>query len=161
MARRQEIPASAVSEIKKKAKFDINRIDEIEKEVKHDVIAFLTCVSENVGEANRFMHLGLTSSDILDTTLAIQLKESAGLILKELQAFRDAIKEQAFRYKDVPTIGRSHGIHGEPLTFGLKLAVWYEETCRNIERVTHARERISYGQDFRCGGNILKCRSDS
>jgi len=146
LANRREIPASAVAKIKKKAKFDINRIDEIEKEVKHDVIAFLTCVSENVGEANRYMHLGLTSSDILDTTLAVQLKESAGLIIKELQAFRDAIKEQAFRYKDVPTIGRSHGIHAEPLTFGLKLAVWYEETGRNIERLKRARERIAYGQ---------------
>ena len=146
LAKRREIPASAVAEIKKKAKFDIARIDEIEKEVKHDVIAFLTCVAENVGEANRYMHLGLTSSDILDTTLAVQLKESARLILKELTAFRDAVKEQAIRHKDVPAIGRSHGIHGEPLTFGLKLAVWYEETCRNIERLKRARERIAYGQ---------------
>ncbi len=146
LAKRREIPASAVAEIKKKAKFDIARIDEIEREVKHDVIAFLTCVAENVGEANRYMHLGLTSPDVLDTTLAVQLKESARLILKELTAFRDAIKEQAFRHKDVPAIGRSHGIHGEPLTFGLKLAVWYEETCRNIERLKRARERIAYGQ---------------
>ena len=146
MAKRREIPASAVAEIKKKAKFDIARIDEIEKEVKHDVIAFLTCVAENVGEANRYMHLGLTSSDVLDTTLAVQLKESARLILKELTAFRDAVKEQAIRHKDVPAIGRSHGIHGEPLTFGLKLAVWYEETCRNIERLKRARDRIAYGQ---------------
>ncbi|MDP6231037.1 MAG: adenylosuccinate lyase [Nitrospinaceae bacterium] len=146
LAKRREIPASAVAEIKKKAKFDIARIDEIEKEVKHDVIAFLTCVAENVGEANRYMHLGLTSSDVLDTTLAVQLKESARLILKELTAFRDAVKEQAIRHKDVPAIGRSHGIHGEPLTFGLKLAVWYEETCRNIERLKRARDRIAYGQ---------------
>ena len=146
LAKRREITASAVAEIKKKAKFDIARIDEIEKEVKHDVIAFLTCVAENVGEANRYMHLGLTSSDILDTTLAVQLKESARLILKELTAFRDAVKEQAIRHKDVPAIGRSHGIHGEPLTFGLKLAVWYEETCRNIERLKRARDRIAYGQ---------------
>ena len=146
LAHRREIPASAVSEIKKRAKFDIARIDEIEKEVKHDVIAFLTCVSENVGEANRYMHLGLTSSDILDTTLAVQLKDAAKLILKELESFRDAVREQAFRTKDVPTIGRSHGIHAEPLTFGLKLAVWYEETCRNIERLKRARERIAYGQ---------------
>ena len=146
LAHRRKIPASAVSEIKKKAKFDIARIDEIEKEVKHDVIAFLTCVSENVGEANRYMHLGLTSSDILDTTLAVQLKDAAKLILKELESFRDAVREQAFRTKAVPTIGRSHGIHAEPLTFGLKLAVWYEETCRNIERLKRARERISYGQ---------------
>ena len=146
LAKRREIPASAVVEIKKKAKFDIKRIDEIEKEVKHDVIAFLTCVSENVGEANRYMHLGLTSSDILDTTLAVQLKDSAKLILKELRSFRDAVKEQALLHKDVPTIGRSHGIHAEPLTFGLKLAVWYEETCRNIERLKRAQERIAYGQ---------------
>jgi len=146
LAKRREIPASAVAEIKKKAKFDIKRIDEIEKEVKHDVIAFLTCVSENVGEANRYMHLGLTSSDILDTTLAVQLKDSAKLILKELRSFRDGVKEQALLHTDVPTIGRSHGIHAEPLTFGLKLAVWYEETCRNIERLKRAQERIAYGQ---------------
>ncbi|KMP10421.1 adenylosuccinate lyase [Candidatus Nitromaritima sp. SCGC AAA799-A02] len=146
LARRKEIPASAVAEIKKKAKFDIARIDEIEKEVKHDVIAFLTCVSENVGEANRYMHLGLTSSDILDTTLAVQLKESATRILKELEAFRDAVRVQALRYKDTPMIGRSHGIHAEPLTFGLKLAVWYGETCRNIERMKRARDCIAYGQ---------------
>ena len=92
------------------------------------------------------MHLGLTSSDILDTTLAVQLKDSAKLILKELKSFRDAVKEQAFLHKDLPTIGRSHGIHAEPLTFGLKLAVWYEETCRNIERLKRAQERIAYGQ---------------
>ncbi|MBT3514794.1 MAG: adenylosuccinate lyase [Nitrospina sp.] len=146
LAKRGEIPLSAVAEIKKKAKFDIKRIDEIEKEVKHDVIAFLTCVSENVGEANRYMHLGLTSSDVLDTTLAVQLKESAKLILKELECFRDAVKEQAFLHKDVPTIGRSHGIHAEPLTFGLKLAVWYEEICRNINRLKRAKECIAYGQ---------------
>jgi adenylosuccinate lyase len=146
LAKRREIPSSAVSEIKKKAKFNIKRIDEIEKEVKHDVIAFLTCVSENVGEANRYMHLGLTSSDILDTTLAVQLKDSANLILKELESFRDALREQAILYKDLPTIGRSHGIHAEPLTFGLKLAVWYEETCRNIKRLKRAKECIAYGQ---------------
>ena len=146
LAKRRQIPASAVAEIKRKAKFDIKRIDEIEKEVKHDVIAFLTCVSENVGEANRYMHLGLTSSDVLDTTLAVQLKESAGLILKELEFFRDAVKEQALRHKDLPTMGRSHGIHAEPLTFGLKLAVWYEEICRNIERLKRAGECIAYGQ---------------
>jgi len=146
LAKRRAIPASAVVEIKKKAKFDIKRIDEIEKEVKHDIIAFLTCVSENVGEANRYMHLGLTSSDILDTTLAVQLKDSAKLILKELRSFRDAVKEQALLHKDVPTIGRSHGIHAEPLTCGLKLAVWYEETCRKIGRLKRAQERIAYGQ---------------
>ncbi len=146
LAKRREIPASVVAEIKKKAKFDIKRIDEIEKEVKHDIIAFLTCVSENVGEANRYMHLGLTSSDILDTTLAVQLKESARLIIKELVSFRDAVKEQAFLHKNLPTIGRSHGIHAEPLTFGLKLAVWYEETCRNLERLKRAKDRVAYGQ---------------
>ena len=146
LAKRREIPSSAVTAIKKKAKFNIKRIDEIEKEVKHDVIAFLTCVAENVGEANRYMHLGLTSSDILDTTLAVQLKDSAKLILKELEFFRDAVKEQAFLHKDVPTIGRSHGIHAEPLTFGLKLAVWYEEICRNINRLKRAKECIAYGQ---------------
>ncbi len=146
LAERKEIPASAVEEIKKKARFDIDRIDAIEKEVKHDVIAFLTCVSENVGESARFLHLGLTSSDVLDTAFAVQLKDAATLILKELANFAAAIKKRALEHKNTPMIGRSHGIHGEPITFGLKLAIWYEEVQRSIERVKRARQRIAYGQ---------------
>ncbi len=146
LAMRKEIPQSAVDEIKEKARFDVDRIDEIEREVKHDVIAFLTCVSENVGDAARYMHLGMTSSDVLDTALAVQMKQAATLILKELTLFCKVLKKQAELHKMTPMIGRSHGIHGEPITFGLKLAIWYEEMRRNEERVKRARDRIAYGQ---------------
>ncbi len=146
MAMRKEIPQSAVDEIKEKARFDVDRIDEIEREVKHDVIAFLTCVAENVGESARYMHLGMTSSDVLDTALAVQMKQAATLILKEIRPFCEALKKQADLHKMTPMIGRSHGIHGEPITFGLKLAIWYEEMRRNEERVKRARDRIAYGQ---------------
>jgi adenylosuccinate lyase len=146
LAKRKEIPAKALAEIKKKAKFNIARVDEIEKSVKHDVIAFLTCVGEYVGESSRYIHLGLTSSDVVDTAFAVQLRDAASLILKELQAFRAVIRKQALKHKNTPMIGRSHGIHAEPITFGLKLAVWYEEMGRNIERLERARESISVGQ---------------
>jgi adenylosuccinate lyase len=146
LANRKEIPKSAVAEIKKKARFDIPRIDEIEREVRHDVIAFLTCVSENVGESARYMHLGLTSSDVLDTCLAVQLKDAMTLIIKGAKGLQEAVKKQAFLHKNTAMIGRSHGIHGEPITFGVKLAIWYEELGRNIERLKRARQRIAYGQ---------------
>lgn len=146
LADRKEIPESAVEEIKKKARFDVPRIDEIEKEVKHDVIAFLTCVSENVGESARYMHLGLTSSDVLDTAFAVQLKQAASLIIKGAAGLQKAVKRQALLHKNTPMIGRSHGVHGEPITFGFKMAVWYEELGRNIERLKRARLGIAYGQ---------------
>ncbi len=146
LAKKGEIPRQALDQIKKRAGFDIARIDEIEKEVKHDVIAFLSSVAEKVGDPARYIHLGLTSSDVLDTALAVQLKDASGLILKELTALRKAIKKQALKHKNTPTIGRSHGIHGEPTTFGLKLANWYEEVGRNVERLKQARKGISFGQ---------------
>ena len=146
LAKRGEIPRTALKDIQEKSDFRVERIDEIEREVKHDVIAFLTCVAEYVGDSARYMHLGMTSSDVLDTALAVQLKQASTLILKELKAFQGALKTQALRHKKTPTMGRSHGIHAEPLTFGLKVANWYEEIGRNIERVKRARQSISYGQ---------------
>ena len=146
LAKRGEIPRTALKDIQEKSDFRVERIDEIEREVKHDVIAFLTCVAEYVGNSARYMHLGMTSSDVLDTALAVQLKQASTLILKELKAFQGALKTQALRHKMTPTMGRSHGIHAEPLTFGLKVANWYEEVGRNIERVKRARQSISYGQ---------------
>jgi len=146
LAKRGEIPKTALKDIQTKSRFDVDRIDEIEREVKHDVIAFLTCVAENVGNSARYMHMGMTSSDVLDTALAVQLKQSANLILKELVAFKDVLERQAKKYKLTPTIGRSHGIHAEPLTFGLKIANWYEEVKRNIDRLKRARQCIAYGQ---------------
>ncbi len=146
LAKRGEIPKSALKDIQTKSRFNVERIDEIEREVKHDVIAFLTCVAEHVGESARYMHMGMTSSDVLDTALAVQMKQSATLILKELSAFKDVLERQAKKYKLTPIIGRSHGIHAEPLTFGLKIANWYEEIKRNIDRLKRARQTIAYGQ---------------
>ncbi len=137
------VPADAVAEVKAKAKFDIDRIDEIERTVKHDVIAFLTNVSENVGPAARFVHMGMTSSDVLDTASAIQLKQAGETLLKHLTELRKIIRELSLKYKDVEMIGRTHGIHAEPITFGLKMAVWYEELGRDIERLKAANEEIA------------------
>ena len=146
LAKRGEIPKSALKDIQEKSDFKVERIDEIEREVKHDVIAFLTCVAEYVGDSARYMHLGMTSSDVLDTALAVQLKQASNLILKELKAFQTVLKNQALKHKMTPVMGRSHGIHAEPLTFGLKVANWYEEVGRNIERLKRARQSVSYGQ---------------
>ena len=146
LAKKGEIPKSALKDIQTKSRFNVERIDEIEREVKHDVIAFLTCVAEHVGESARYMHMGMTSSDVLDTALAVQMKQAATLILKELKALKEVLEKQAKKHKLTPTIGRSHGIHAEPLTFGLKIANWYEEVNRNIDRLKRARQTISYGQ---------------
>lgn len=141
-----EIPEDALNVIKKKAKFDIARIDEIEKTVKHDVIAFLTSVSEFVGTDSRFIHKGLTSSDVVDTALSLLMREAADIIIKDLKELMVVLKEQAFRYKDVPCIGRSHGVHAEPMTFGLKFALWYEDTKRNLKRMETAKDIVSIGK---------------
>ena len=145
-ARLGKIPQKALNNIKAKADFDIKRIDEIEKTVKHDVISFLTSVAEFVGPDSRYIHRGLTSSDILDTSLAILLREAADLIITDIRKLMDAIKKRAFEHKDTVMIGRSHGIHAEPITFGLKMALWYEEMRRNLARMERAREIISYGK---------------
>ncbi|CCQ91922.1 Adenylosuccinate lyase [Nitrospina gracilis 3/211] len=142
----KQIPQEAVDTIKQKAGFDVSRIDEIEKEVKHDVIAFLTSVAEYVGPEARFMHVGMTSSDVLDTALAVQLKDASTLILRELERFAEVLKQRALEHKHTPVIGRTHGIHAEPTSFGLKLANWYEEVNRNRERLEQARDQIAVGQ---------------
>lgn len=141
-----KIPKKAVGTIKKKARFDVERIDEIEKTVKHDVIAFLTSVAENVGPDSRFIHKGLTSSDIVDTALSLLMREASNLILKDIRDLMAVLKKQAFRYKDTPCIGRSHGVHAEPMTFGLKFALWHEEMARNRERMKRAKEVVSVGK---------------
>jgi adenylosuccinate lyase len=140
------IPAEAVDVIRAKAKFDVDRILQIENEVKHDVIAFLTNVGEHVGPESRFIHLGMTSSDILDTALAVQMKQSAERLVEDLEALRTVLARRAKEFKYTPMIGRTHGIHAEPTTFGLKFALWYAETERNIERVRSALRTISVGQ---------------
>lgn len=140
------VPKEAIKSIREKATFDIARIEEIEQEVKHDVIAFLTNVSEHVGPDSRYIHLGMTSSDVLDTCLAVQMKQSGEILLVELRQLADALGRRAKEFKNTVMVGRTHGIHAEPTTFGLKLAVWFDETRRNIDRLTAAMERISVGQ---------------
>jgi len=139
------IPQDAVETIKAKAAVDADRVDEIELVTKHDVIAFLTNVAEHVGPAARFIHQGLTSSDILDTSMAILLQKAADIIIGDIERFMEIIKRRAFEHKDTVMIGRSHGIHAEPITFGIKLAIWYDEMKRNLTRIRNAREVISYG----------------
>ena len=140
------IPEEALLQIKNKAGFDIKRIEVIEEEVKHDVIAFLTSVAENVGEESRFIHLGMTSSDVLDTSLAVQMVQAADLILEDLAKARAAVKARALEHRDTVMMGRSHGIHAEPTTFGLKMAIWYEELGRAMERMDRARESVAVGK---------------
>ncbi len=140
------IPRESLATIRAKAKFDLKRINEIEAEVKHDVIAFLTSVGEFVGPDSRFIHLGMTSSDVVDTALSVQMKQAGELLLQDLGALRDVLARRAKEFKTTVMIGRSHGIHAEPTTFGLKLALWYDETRRNLQRLTHAIESISVGQ---------------
>ncbi len=140
------IPKEAVGVIRSKAKFDVGRVLEIEDEVKHDVIAFLSNVGEYVGSESRFIHLGMTSSDVLDTALAVQMKQSAELLLKDLEALKAALAKRASEFKHTPMIGRTHGIHAEPITLGLKFALWYAETKRNIDRLMNALQTIAVGQ---------------
>lgn len=139
------IPDKSLENIKKKAKFDIKRINELEKVIKHDVIAFLTNVAENVGEDSKYIHLGITSSDILDTTLALQMKQAGEIIIKDLLMLKTVLKQKAKKYKYLPQIGRTHGVHAEPITLGLKFANWYDETNRNIERMEYAIKTASVG----------------
>jgi len=141
-----EIPKLDVETVKQKADFDIKRILEIEETTKHDVIAFLTNVAEYVGPESRHIHYGMTSSDILDTTLSHQMKSAGELLLKRLFDLKDALKLRAIEHKNTVCIGRSHGIHAEPTSMGLKFALWFEETARNIERLQKAIEVISVGQ---------------
>jgi adenylosuccinate lyase len=140
------IPKEAVEIIRSKASFDVKRIDEIEREVKHDVIAFLTNVAEYVGPDSRYIHLGMTSSDVLDTCLAVQMKQSGESLLAGLNRLQDVLARRAKEFKNTIMVGRTHGIHAEPTTFGLKLALWYSETRRNIDRLQQSIARISVGQ---------------
>jgi len=140
------VPDSALKNIKGKANFNIKKNLKIEEKVKHDVIAFLTNVAEYVGPDSRFVHMGMTSSDILDTTLAIQMKQAGELLLNNLQKIKKTLFKKAKKYKHLTMIGRSHGVHAEPITLGLKFALWYDENNRNIDRLQRAIETISVGQ---------------
>jgi len=140
------IPDYALKDIESRAKFDIKRIDEIEKEVKHDIIAFLINVNENIGESSRFIHMGMTSSDVIDTGLALQLKQANEIIEKDIIEVIKTLKEKASEHKETVMIGRSHGIHAEPMTFGVKLCNWIDIFERNLERFRRAAEDIRVGQ---------------
>lgn len=147
LAERGVIPRQALHEIERKAQVPkVERIAEIERRVHHDVIAFLSALAEIVGPESRYIHLGLTSNDIVDTAQAILLKEASELILAEMRRLGQAIREQAYRYKDTPMVGRTHGVHAEPTTFGLKLAVWYSEHMRNIGRLERAARAVACGK---------------
>ena len=140
------VPAEAARELRAKASFDIARIDEIEKVTQHDVIAFTTAVAERVGPAARWLHFGLTSSDVLDTAQAIQMREASELIVRNIASLMDAVRRRAEEHRRTPMIGRTHGVHAEPMTLGVKLALWYDELKRGLDRVLHAREIVSVGK---------------
>ncbi len=140
------IPDDALEVIRDRADFDIARIDEVEEEVKHDVIAFLTAVGEKIGPQSRYVHMGMTSSDVLDTSFGVQLVQAADLILKGIEEARDAVRAKAFEHRGTVMMGRSHGMHAEPMTFGLKMAIWYEELGRALDRMRRARETVAVGK---------------
>ncbi len=146
MAAHGLVPAEAVAEAKAKAKFDPEQIEKIEAVTRHDVIAFLTNVAEHVGPASRYIHLGMTSSDVLDTAYNMQLVQSADLLLADLDKLLATLKRRAFEHKDTVQMGRSHGVHAEPITFGLKLAIWWDEMRRNRVRLVAAREDVRVGK---------------
>jgi len=139
------IPRADAVEMRAKADFDISRIEEIEAVTQHDVIAFTTAVAEKVGPAARWLHFGLTSSDVIDTAQALQMREAASLIVKNIGLLMEAVRERTEEHRRTPMIGRTHGVHAEPMTFGLKLALWYAELQRNLDRVLRARDLVSVG----------------
>ena len=140
------IPREALEQIKARAKFSVERINEIEKTTNHDVIAFTTNLAESIGEASRFVHYGLTSSDVVDTANALLLRDAADILLKKVDALIDVLKRRALEFKNTPQVGRTHGIHAEPTSFGLTFALWFDEMRRNRERLLRAREAVAVGK---------------
>ncbi len=140
------VPKDAAREIKAKADFELERIEQVEAEVKHDVIAFTTAVAEKIGPASRWLHYGLTSNDVVDTAQALQVKEASALLIGGVRKLAEVLKRRAFEFKDTPQIGRTHGVHAEPITFGLKLANWYSEVRRDLARLEAAAEDMRVGK---------------
>jgi adenylosuccinate lyase len=140
------VPAEAARELRANATFDVQRIEEIERTTQHDVIAFTTAVAEKVGPAARWLHFGLTSSDVVDTAQALQMREACGLIVKDIAGLMEAVRLRAEEHRRTPMIGRTHGVHAEPMTFGVKLALWYAELQRDLDRVIRARDIVSVGK---------------
>ena len=151
---RGEVPGGVARRVKRKVALDPDRIEEIERITKHDVIAFLESVAEQAGPQARHLHVGLTSSDVLDTGLAIQLVEAVGIILEDLDALLQVLRDQAFAYRETMMVGRSHGIHGEPISLGFKFAIWYEEFTRQRRRLIAAGEDIAVGKAVRSHGHV-------
>lgn len=141
-----EIPEDALKTIKERAGFDLKRIEEIEQVVKHDVIAFLQSLSEHIGPESRYVHKGLTSSDVVDTALSLLMREAADIIIEDINNLLSILKEKALKYKDIPCMGRTHGVHAEPMSFGLKFLLWYSDMERNLERIKRARDVINIGK---------------
>ena len=146
MAEKGIIPREAARDIRARAAFDVARIEDIERITQHDVIAFTTAVAEHVGPSARWLHFGLTSSDVIDTAQAIQMREACDLIVKDIAGLMEAVRLRAEEHRRTPMIGRTHGVHAEPMTFGLKLALWYSELQRDLDRVLRAREVVSVGK---------------
>jgi len=161
LARRKKIPLSAVKRIKTKARFNVARINRIEKKTQHDVVAFVTDVAQNIGADAKYLHVGLTSSDLLDTTLGVQLKSASAILVKDLERLLKSLGIKAKKYKDMVCIGRTHGVHAEPTTFGLKLCLWYDETGRNLVRLAHAAEAVSVGNISGAVGTFANIGPDS
>jgi len=146
LAEKKKIPFEAFRRIKKNIKFDLERIKKIEAKTQHDVVAFVQNLAENLGKDAQYLHLGLTSSDLLDTALGLQLKDASNILLEDLQNLKKILAQKAKRYKDMVCIGRTHGVHAEPITFGLKLALWYDEINRNIQRFIFTRDQVIVGK---------------
>ncbi|MEK6727181.1 MAG: adenylosuccinate lyase [Candidatus Omnitrophota bacterium] len=146
LTKQKRVPLDALRRIKKKAKFNLAQIKKIEEKTQHDVVAFLANVAQNIGPDAKYLHLGLTSSDVLDTTLGVQLKAASDILVDDLNLLLKALSVKAKRYKDMACIGRTHGVHAEPTTFGLKLALMFDETRRNLERIKLAKEEVSVGK---------------
>src|SRR6476619_6183576 len=140
------IPRDALEQIKARAQFSVARINEIEKTTNHDVIAFTTNLAESIGEASRFVHYGLTSSDVVDTANALLLRDAAGILLQKIETLLDTLKRRALEFKNTPQVGRTHGIHAEPTSFGLTFALWFDEMRRNRERLRRAHEAVAVGK---------------
>src|SRR5258707_3522251 len=140
------IPREALKQIKSRAKFSVTRINEIEQTTDHDVIAFTTNLAESIGDAARYVHYGLTSSDVADTANALLLREACDLLLKNVDALIEVLNSRAFEFKDTPQVGRTHGIHAEPTSFGLTFALWYDEMRRSRERLSKARAAVAVGK---------------
>ncbi len=146
MARAGIVPADAANELRARATFDVERIEEIERTTQHDVIAFTTAVAEQAGPSARWLHFGLTSSDVIDTAQALQMREACDLVLQGLEVLMQRVRARAEEHRRTPMIGRTHGVHAEPMTFGLKLALWYAELARDVARVRHGRAAVSVGK---------------